>query len=166
MTKQCCALAVALATLAPYAGKSDAPVILAKDDGRVWQTVFNPSAPLEWRWVDYAASATVTVTNVLFGTTDAPIVVTRTANATYGSVAMPNPARSGDTGEGLADVVLVQQDSVDNVLSSECARLAFLPSADGGSFTVNVRQTMESPRIVPYDTAWTNATVSAVARSE
>ena len=89
------------------------PVILSHEDGRVWQTVFDPSAPLEWRWVDGAESATVTVTNALFGTVDAPIVVTRTANAKYGSVAMPNPARSGDTGEGLVDVVLVQLDSGD-----------------------------------------------------
>ena len=163
MTRQCCALAVALMALAPYAGRGDAPVILPTDDGRIWQTVFDPSAPLEWRWADGAVSATVTVTNALFGTVDAPIVVTRTANAKYGSVAMPNPARSGDTGEGLADVVLVQLDSGDNVLSSECARLAFLPGADGGAFTVNAQQSMGSPRVVPYDAAWTNVAVSAVA---
>ncbi len=163
MTRQCCALAAALMALAPYAGRGDAPVILPTDDGRIWQTVFDPSAPLEWRWVDGAESATVTVTNALFGTVDAPIVVARTVNAKYGSVAMPNPARSADTGEGLVDVVLVQLDSGDNVLSSECARLAFLPGADGGAFTVNARQSMESPRVVPYDAAWTNAAVSTVA---
>jgi len=139
------------------------PVILSHEDGRVWQTVFDPSAPLEWRWSDDAASATVVVTNVLFGTVGAPVVVARAANAKYGSVAMPNPARSGDTGEGLADVVLVQLDSGDNVLSSECARLAFLPGADGGAFTVNAQQSMGSPRVVPYDAAWTNVAVSAVA---
>ena len=138
------------------------PVILSSEDGRVWQTVFNPSAPLEWRWNADAASATVVVTNVLFGTVDAPIVVTREANDKYGSVAMPNPARSEDTGEGLVDVVLVQRDAGDAEISCECARLAFLPGVGGGQVTLDSKPSFGSPRVVPYDAAWTNADVSEV----
>lgn len=163
MKRQCCALAAALAALAPYVGRSDAPVILPKDDGRVWQTVFDTSAPLEWRWCADAASATVTVTNALFGTVDAPIAVTRDANAKYGSIAMPNPARSADTGEGLVDVVLVQKDVGGNELQTETARLAFLPGVAGGTFELNVRPAMSSPRVASYDASWTNASVSSAS---
>ena len=138
------------------------PVILSHEDGRVWQTVFDPSAPLEWRWADGAESATVTVTNALFGSVGAPIVVARTANAKYGSVAMPNPERSADTGEGLVDVVLVQRGAGDAEISSECARLAFLPGVGGGQVTLDSKPSFGSPRVVPYDAAWTNAAVSEV----
>lgn len=138
------------------------PVILSSEDGRVWQTVFDPSAPLEWRWTDGAESATVTVTNALFGTVDAPIVVARTVNAKYGSVAMPNPARSADTGEGLVDVVLVQRGAGDVEISCECARLAFLPGVGGGQADLDSKPSFASPRVVPYDAAWTNADVSEV----
>ena len=138
------------------------PVILTPEDGRIWQTVFDPSAPLEWRWTDGAESATVTVTNALFGTVDAPIVVARVANAKYGSVAMPNPARSADTGEGLVDVVLVQRDAGDAEISCECARLAFLPGVGGGQAKLDSKLSFASPRVVPYDAAWTNADVAAV----
>ena len=138
------------------------PVILSSEDGRVWQTVFDPSAPLEWRWADGAESATVTVTNVLFGTVDAPIVVARTANAKYGSVAMPSPERSGDTSEGLVDVVLVQRGAGDVEISCECARLAFLPGVGGGQADLDSKPSFASPRVVPYDAAWTNADVSEV----
>ena len=138
------------------------PVILSSEDGRVWQTVFDPSAPLEWRWADGAESATVTVTNALFGTVDAPIVVARTANAKYGSVAMPSPERSGDTSEGLVDVVLVQRGAGDVEISCECARLAFLPGVGGGQADLDSKPSFASPRVVPYDAAWTNADVSEV----
>ena len=158
--KKAIALAVMFAAgvWAAYAG----PVILSHEDGRVWQTVFDPSVPLEWRWNADAASATVVVTNVLFGTVGAPIVVAREANAKYGSVAMPNPARSADTGEGLVDVVLVQRGAGDAEISCECARLAFLPGVGGGQSTLDSKPSFGSPRVVPYDAAWTNADVSEV----
>ena len=151
-------VAVAAGVWAAFAG----PVILTSEDGRVWQTVFDPSAPLEWRWTDGAESATVTVTNALFGTVDAPIVVARTVNAKYGSVAMPNPARSADTGEGLVDVVLVQRGAGDAEISCECARLAFLPGVGCGQTKLDSKPSFASPRVVPYDAAWTNADVSEV----
>ena len=138
------------------------PVILSPEDGRIWQTVFDQSAPLEWRWSADAASATVTVTNALFGTVGAPIVVERVANAKYGSVAMPNPARSAETGEGLVDVVLVQRDAGDAEISCECARLSFLPGVGGGQAKLDSKPSFASPRVVPYDAAWTNADVAAV----
>ena len=158
--KKAIVLAAAFAAGA-WAASAD-PVILSSEDGRVWQTVFSPSSPLEWRWSADAASATVVVTNVLFGTVDAPIVVARVANAKYGSVAMPNPARSVDTGEGLVDVVLVQRDAGDAEISCECARLAFLPGVGGGQATLDFKPSFGSPRVVPYDAAWTNADVSEV----
>ncbi len=155
---------IALATIfaaGVWAAFAD-PVILSSEDGRVWQTVFDPSAPLEWRWCADAASATVTVTNALFGTVGTPIAVTRAANAKYGSVAMPNPERSADTGEGLVDVVLVQKDAGGNELQTETARLAFLPGVAGGTFEINTRPAMSSPRVASYDASWTNAAVSSI----
>ena len=160
--RQACALAVTLLALAPVTGLCETPVILPQANGRIWQTVFDTSAPLEWRWAAGAASATVTVTNALFGTVEGPTAVARVANAKYGSVAMPNPARRADTGEGLVDVVLAQLDGDGNELSVETARLAFLPGSAGGAFGVNEKTAMASPRVVPYDAAWTNASVLSV----
>lgn len=141
-------LAVLAVGMTSFAGK-----ILPQNDGRIWQTVFDETAPLEWRWRIDAAKADVIVTNLLTKAVSTT-PVTRTAGAASGSIAMPNPTRSADTGEGLVDVTLVQYGAADEVLQSDTARLAFLPSttqveSGRAKFGLN-----GAPRVVAYDPKW------------
>ena len=134
-----------------FAGK-----VLPQNDGRIWQTVFDETAPLEWRWRIDAAKADVFVTNLLTKA-GSMTSVTRAAGAASGSVAMPNPTRSADTGEGLVDVTLVQYGAADEILKTETARLAFLPSTilvESGKAKFGLNG---APRVGAYDPKWTSA---------
>ena len=129
--------------------------VLPKDDDRVWQTVFDEAAPLEWRWRLDATKADVIVTNLLTRDVNTTTVM-RTEGADTGSIAMPNPTRSADTGEGLIDVALVQYGATSHILKTEVARLAFLPvtirvESGKAKFAQN-----GSPRVVSYDPKWSD----------
>lgn len=150
-------LAVCLSATATFAQDP----IRTTADSRVWQTVMDESAPLEWRWRKHAAKADLIVTNLLTKTVVTSSVV-RVEGAASGQVAMPNPSRSADTGEGLEDVALVQYDATEAVLSVETARLAFLPQ------TIALEQSTTprfgracAPRVVSYDSLWNVATLNA-----
>ena len=81
---------------------------------------------------------------------------------------MPEPFCSSETGEGLVDAILTQYDSSDEVVYEKMARLAFLPGADGGSFTVEKSNrkrfaVAKAARVIPYDNTWTNAATATGA---
>jgi len=128
--------------------------VLPQGDGRIWQTVFNETAPLEWRWRLDAVKADVVVTNLLtreVSTTP----VTREVGAVTGSIAMPNPTRSADTGEGLVDISLMQYGETGDVLRTETARLAFLPAVIRVESGKAMFAQNGAPRIASYDPKWT-----------
>ena len=141
-------------------GAQAGALILSPEDGRVWQTVFNPSAPLEWRWEDSAVSAAVIVSNLLSGA-NATTTVQRVSGTTYGSYALDYAAGAVSCGEALYDVVLVQLGEGENVLDTQTSRLSYLPAA----FTVDTKRLgrLESRRLVAYDAAWTNVTKNAMS---
>lgn len=145
-----------------------ATVVLAPADGRVWQTVFHPSQPLSWRWTDDAVRAEVTFSNLVSSVRMDTVFVTRSAGTPYGECPMPQPSCAPETGEGLVDAVLTQYDSSDEVVYEKTARLAFLPGADGGGFTVEKGSrkrfaVVKAARVIPYDNAWTNAAAATGA---
>ena len=153
--------------MALVTGVAAATTVLPCGNARVWQTVFAPSDPLVWRWAEDSVSADVTVTNLLTGAVSNIGPVARLDASAYGSCAMPNPARSDETGEGLVDVSIRQYDSSQAVVYSRVARLAFLPGVNGGSFTVERNSAKFgkylSPRVVPYDAAWADAPSATAA---
>lgn len=131
-----------------------------KDDGRTWQTVFNPSAPLEWRWEANAASARIEVTNLLDNSV-AVAAVTKGSTA-YGSHALDYAAGAGASGEALYDVVLMQLDANGAAVDVQTARLACLPA----SFTVAREDRLakvKGRRTVAYDAAWKAETADATS---
>lgn len=135
---------------------SEATIVRAVDDGRTWQTVFDMSAPLEWRWADGAVSAQVTVSNLLRKTV-ATATVTKAENAKYGSYVLDYTAGAHDSGEALYDVVLVQRDGSECAVETQTARLAALPE----SFTVaksSLLAKVKGRRTVAYDAAWSDDT--------
>ena len=153
------AVFICLATCAAVHVSSAGTMILTPEDGRVWQTVFDAASPLSWRWEESAATATLTVSNLL-RKTHASEVVARAENAAYGSYALGYAAGAVPCGEALYDVVLVQRDASDNVVDTQTARLARLPAAFAVE-TSNRLARLESPRPVAYDAGWAKSTEGA-----
>ena len=138
--------------------------ILSPSDVRVWQTVFEPSTPLTWRWETAAASARLTVSNLLDKAAPSVSMVARASAAVEGSYAINYAAGAVSCGEALYDVVLEQLDGGEAVLDTQTARLAYLPV----TFDVQVERRLgriESPRLVAYDAGWTNVTEDASSAS-
>lgn len=152
-----CVLAVSAAAVAD-------PMILSPENGLVWQTVFKPSDPIEWRWEDGAVSASVTVKDLISGETREAVPVARGAG-NYGSFAVTGLTVPADGGESLADITLVQFGEGDAELSTQTARLAYLPGANGGAFTVAkfnpARARIAEPRAAAYDAAWSKDATGA-----
>ena len=132
-----------------------AATIRTKADLRLWETVTNRSAPLEWPWVDGADSATLAFSNRLTKTTST-IEVVRTTGETHGNCVQPAP----QSGEALMDVVLVQKSSGNEVVR-ESATLAYVVGAGGGPITLRALAAPEReltrlqvPRVYAFDPAW------------
>ena len=133
--------------------------ICTPEDGRVWQTAFDTSSPLTWRWEKSAVTATLTVSNLLMKTQSSEII-SREANADYASYALDYSAGAVPCGEALYDLVLVQKDASDNVVDTQTARIARLPDA----FTVETAKRLkrlEYSRLVAYDAGWSKSTMAA-----
>lgn len=158
-------LAVALSGCAVFSVQATETAIslVPYANQRIWQTVFDASKPLEWRWTEGAAKATVTVADLVSGTVAAPVTVTRAGDALYGSFSVPTPTASADSGERLVDVTLVQLDAGEAALETKTARLAYLPD----SITVDKPGArfgkLSAPRPVAYDNAWTDAAAATGA---
>ncbi len=139
--------------------------VLPYSNGRFWQTVFDESAALQWRWDVDAAYAMLSVTNLLAGGAASATQFVREDSALTGSTTMPDPVRCTETGEGLVDVVLVQYDEDDNILREDTARLAFLPT----TFTVKPDNSSyrrsDVTRLVSYDSEWKSSSIDAESAS-
>ena len=132
-----------------------AATIRTKADLRLWETVTNRSAPLEWPWVDGADSATLAFSNRLTKTTST-IEVVRATGETHGNGVQSVP----QSGEALVDVVLVQKSS-GNEVARESATLAYVAGAGGGPITVRALAAperelvrLQAPRVYAFDPAW------------
>ena len=122
---------------------------------RLWQTVPDRSAQLEWPWVDGADSAMLAFSNRLTRTTST-VVVVRATGETHGNCAQPAP----QSGEALVDVTLVQK-AGGVAVAQESAVLAYVAGAGGGPITVRALAAPERelvrlqvPRVYAYDPAW------------
>ncbi len=128
--------------------------VLSKSDMRLWQTVDNRAAPVEWPWADGAESADLVFSNRISHVVSSTNVV-RVANELRGSCphVVTNPSE-----EALVDMTLVQRSS-DEVLEESSATLAYANGAGGGPITVRVKGTaawkrVKTPRVFAFDTAW------------
>lgn len=117
-----------------------AVTVRSKADLRLWQTVHDRSAPLEWSWEDGATSAELVFSNRVSHAV-ARVKVERAGDAARGS--SPQNLVSGDE-ETVVDVTLVQ-----NAASSVKAEatLAYIPGAGGGPITVRTKATREWLRV-------------------
>ena len=132
-----------------------AATIRTKADLRLWETVTNRSAPLEWPWVDGADSATLAFSNRLTKTTST-IEVVRSTGETHGNCAQPAP----QSGAALVDATLMQTAGGVEV-ARESATLAYVAGTGGGPITLRALAAPEReltrlqvPRVYAFDPAW------------
>ena len=145
-----------LLTLALCAMSAFAQTVLSKSDLRLWETVLDRAAPLEWPWVDDADSATLVFSNRLTGAIKT-VNVSRGSDETRGYCAQPLQDR-----ETIVDVLLVQTaDTADGAeVVRETATLAYFDGAGGGPITVRANpgtrkwERVCDPRVYAFDPAW------------
>ena len=128
-------------------------------DGRAWQVVMDAAEPLVWQWAEGAVSATVTVSNVLSGTTAATTVARGGGEAADGSCALPP---SGE-GEQLLDVTLAQTDGTATV-SEQTVRLK-VGSAETVYVDVNDAEykALKEPRVYAWSGLWAEESAGAAS---
>ena len=155
-----CARTLGLALLLLGGTAYATPVVYRNPaDGRTWQVVTDAAEPLVWQWADGAVSATVTVSNVLSGTTAATTVARGGGEAADGSCALPP---SGE-GEQLLDVTLAQTDGTATV-AEQTVRLKV-----GSSATVFVDeadkdfQSLTEPRVYAWSDLWAEESAGAAS---
>ena len=144
-------IAAALLLLCPLAAPAE--TVRSKADLRLWQTVYDRSAPLAWPWEDGAKSAALVFSNRVTHAVSS-VTVSRTADEPRGECSHP----MGPSGEALVDVTLVQKAGV-NEISRESASLAYVSGAGGGPVTVRVLGTHDwrirlEPRMFAFDPSW------------
>lgn len=129
--------------------------VVRGSNARLWQTDFDPGAPLSWRWQSAATSASVLVSNLVARTATGTAVV-RGLGEAYGAFAL---AVADLNAECLYDLVLVQKNGGGETISTEAARVAVLPGV-GASGCVVVQEFTEKPWktnkpvVVAYDGEW------------
>ena len=149
-------LALALALLGGVV--SAMPVVYRNPaDGRAWEVVMAAAEPLVWQWTQGAVSATVTVSNVLSGTSSETNVAR--GESRDGSYVLP---QSG-AGEQLFDVTLAQTDGTATV-AEQTVRLKV-----GSSVTVFVDeadkdfQSLTEPRVYAWSDLWAEESAGAAS---
>ena len=145
-----------LLTSALCAISAFAQTVLSKSDLRLWETVVDRAAPLEWPWADEADSATLVFSNRVTRTVSSPAPVLREEGARRGSCSeVPVPA----IGECVLDVLLTQT-SGGVVVAQETATLAYVFGAGGGPIAVRANpgtrkwERVGDPRVYGVDPAW------------
>lgn len=131
--------------------ESPAIDVRTPEEGRLWQTVFDPTEPIGWRWEARAVSARIAFSNCLTRTVSATDV-NRNGLEITGSAALP----AVEVGETLFDVTIEQSDA-NGVVSTDSARVAVLPGTNGGG--IEVRSTAKMTRgprdfVFAYDPMW------------
>ena len=136
------------------AASAAAGVVRTKADLRLWQTVDDRAAPLEWPWADDADSAALVFSNRLTGAVSSA-AVSRGEGEMRGCCAQPCVDQAA---EALFDVTLVQKrGSV--AVAEDAAVLAYVHGAGGGPITVGTKSSnawrrMHVHRIFAFDPAW------------
>ena len=130
-----------------------AETVRSKADLRLWQTVYDRSAPLAWPWEDGAKSAALVFSNRVTHVVSS-VTVSRTANEPRGECSHP----VGSSGEAIVDVTLKQMAGAREIVC-ESASLAYVSGAGGGPITVRVSGTRDwrrfaEPRIFAFDPVW------------
>ena len=127
------------------------------EDGRAWEVVLDAAEPLVWQWAEGAVSATLTVSNVLSGSTSATTVA-RGASMD-GSYAIP----SGGEGEQLLDVTLAQTDG-SSTIATQTVRLK-VGSATIVYVDANDKEFMSltEPRIYGWSDLWAEESAGAAS---
>ena len=121
---------------------------------RLWQTVGDRAAPLEWPWVDDADSAALVFSNRVTGAVSSA-TVPRGEGEMRGDCAQPGVDQ---VGEALFDVELVQRKG-SVVVAKDTAVLAYVRGAGGGPITVGTKSSndwrrVHVSRIFAFDPAW------------
>ena len=149
------------------AGVLHAELVRSAENGRIWQVNLAPDEPIRWAWITGADTAKLTVSNQCTQTETEYVVATN--GALFGSLALNVPA------EPLEQVytVWIEQyyrhgQANEKRLSSESARIAYLPGIHGTAIDVmsakHVRQA-ENPAVFAYDSAWASASAAATEAS-
>lgn len=171
MSKMAAAAAVCAAILpglgvAAEGADTSAPIIVrSAANGRLWQTCFSPSAPLEWYWGNAVSAQVHVVCHVERTTADSEIIV-KAGGARYGSSALPIPATFGMDGkEYLYDATLSVFNEDGSVASEKTVRIACFPSVVGAPCKLlmknSVWQTIEGVRVAGFDSSWRGETSTA-----
>ncbi len=137
-----------------------AATIRTKADMRIWQTVHDRAAPLEWPWENDADIATLVFSNRVTSASWS-CSVSRSPGKMRGSCAWPVP----QAGETTVDVTLVQKAGGSEV-ARESATLAYVAGAGGGPITVRTAMgtperemaKLQKPRVYAFDPAWLGET--------
>ena len=143
-------------TLALCAMSAFAQTVLSKSDLRLWETVVDRAAPLEWPWVDEADSATLVFSNRVTRQVSSSAPVSREEGARRGSY---SEVPVTPFGECVLDVML-SQTSGGVVVAQETATLAYVSGAGGGPITVRANpgtrkwERVCGPRVYAFDPAW------------
>ena len=129
---------------------------------RVWQVALEPDKPITYVWPSDATAATLTVVSYAGRTKTYTQEITREDNADTGTFSLP--ANAG-TGVSLFDLSIAFKKGA-KVLETLSARVAILPEkvdvlVEGSDAWKTVKD--RSPRIVPYDTSWTDPKAESAA---
>jgi hypothetical protein len=141
--------------------QASAVVVRSADNGRTWQTVYEPSQPLSWPWPDGAISAQIVFSNQTSGAVFVSPTIRREEGAFYGSLATALPLSWTDGKEALVTASLTIS-SAGSVLEKHIASLAYLPSEMNVLKPENRRwKRPDGERIASWDSAWKEETASA-----
>ena len=141
------------------AASAAAGVVRTKADLRLWQTVDDRAAPLEWPWADDADSAALVFSNRLTGAVSSA-AVSRGEGEMRGGCAQPCVDQAA---EALFDVTLVQTDGSATV-SEQTVRLKV-----GSAETVYVDasdaeyKALTEPRIYGWSDLWSEESSGATS---
>ena len=158
-------LVAACAMVLPLISLADDPVMVRPAaEGRIWQTVLDPSKPIEWPWVLGSDSARLTITSH-WDEAVSTVVVEKEDGDLYGAYSMPGAPE----GEERLYSVGLEYLSGDKVIGREYARLAYIPGVQGGGVTVldpeskKWKKTKAQSVLLAYDRAWHSNSVDAVS---
>lgn len=152
-----------MAAASPLLLLADGIIVRAVDDGRLWQTCLEPSAPLRWPWELGAETATLTVSNLASGAVSVSTVA-RDGDAAYGEFAVS----AAPLPEERLFAVTLEQSAGDAVVRRDEARIAYIPGVSGGGITVraarpSVWRQSEKSAVFAYDAKWADGDEMSVS---
>ena len=157
-------LILILAVVATASSAAEVVMVRPESEGRIWQTVLDPSKPIEWPWVLGSDSARLTITSH-WDEAVSTVVVEKEDGDLYGTYQMPGAPE----GEERLYSVGLEYLSEDRVIGREYARLAYIPGVQGGGVTVLTpesrkwKKTKAQSVLLAYDRAWHSNSVDAVS---